>query len=282
MLKRKQKMTFDLYMNDYLNGFDNNQIVEAMRYSLLDGKHFRPNLIFALVKAFNIEESQAYPAALALEMVHTYSLIHDDLPCMDDDDYRRGKPSSHIAFGEAIATLTGDSLLTHAFGVIADSDYSNDIKVKMISYLSSLAGLKGMIYGQLLDLENEDLDVDQTTLDLIQDYKTGALFKTALYFGMLIGNDEANIDFYSELAIKIGRLFQIQDDLFEVIKSEKELGKSQSDLKNHKATTLTLHSVDEIRRYLTMEFNLVYDLINRRSDIDNRYLLDIIRRMETR
>ena len=151
-------MNFDEYLQAYINGLGDNRLIKAMLYATSGGKHFRPELLFAVVKGFGISEDRAYPAAAALEMLHSYSLIHDDLPCMDNDDYRRGKLTVHKAFGEDIAVLCGDALLTHVFGVLANAPYSPDKCLKMISYLASLGGLNGMIYGQLLDISVHDYD----------------------------------------------------------------------------------------------------------------------------
>lgn len=275
-------MTFDSFAENYFDSLSSNKITEAMKYAFIGGKHFRPELIFSIVKGFRISESEAYDASLALEMIHTYSLIHDDLPCMDDDDYRRGKPSVHVAYGEDIAVLTGDALLTEAFNVISKSSYSNELKNKIVSVLATQAGINGMVYGQLLDLMHENDDkIDQMTLDLIQDYKTGALFKAALFIGMYISGDDKNIEFYDKLAISIGRIFQIQDDLFDIIKSREELGKSQSDLANHKATIFSLYTIDEIQDRLKKEFDKIYAFVNGQS-FDTSYLINVLKRMETR
>lgn len=273
-------MSFDSHIQGYFDSLLNNKIKEAMEYSTTGGKHFRPELIFSIVKGFDFDEEYAYDAALALEMIHSYSLIHDDLPCMDNDDFRRGKPSCHKAFGEDIAVLAGDALLTEAFNVISRSKYNDNLKLNIIKTLANFSGINGMIYGQLLDIR-ADKNISEEKLNEIQDYKTGALFKAALYIGMYICNDEKNIAFYDKLAIQIGRLFQIQDDLFDVIKSEKETGKTNSDIKNHKFTTLSLYSVEEIENRLNNAFEETYAFISKRK-FNTSYLLDILKRMETR
>ena len=260
---------FELFMHEYFNNFKDTKIREAMAYSLFaDGKRFRPNLIFAIVKGFGIKEEKAYHAAMGLEMIHTYSLIHDDLPCMDNDDFRRGRPSNHIAFGEDIATLSGDALLTACFKVICDDeDLDPKQKMDIVSLYSEMAGPNGMIYGQLLDLESEDKEeVTSQILDDIQDYKTGCLFKAALLAGMYIVKDENNRDFYEKMALHIGRIFQIQDDLFDIIKTQEETGKpANSDIKNNKATALSIYTVDQVKERLNNEFNDVYALIQKQA-----------------
>ncbi len=273
-------MSFDSHIQGYFDSLLNNKIKEAMEYSTIGGKHFRPELIFSIVKGFDIDEEYAYDAALALEMIHSYSLIHDDLPCMDNDDFRRGKPSCHKAYGEDIAVLAGDALLTEAFNVISRSKYNDKLKLNIIKTLANFSGINGMIYGQLLDIR-ADKNISEEKLNEIQDYKTGALFKAALYLGMYICNDEKNIAFYDKLGIQIGRLFQIQDDLFDVIKSEQETGKTNSDIKNHKFTTLSLYSVEEIENRLHNAFEETYAFISKQK-FNTIYLLDILKRMEAR
>ena len=275
-------MNFEEYLQAYINGLGDNRLIKAMLYATSGGKHFRPELLFAVVKGFGISEDKAYPAAAALEMLHSYSLIHDDLPCMDNDDYRRGKLTVHKAFGEDIAVLCGDALLTHAFGVLANAPYSPDKCLKMISYLASLGGLNGMIYGQLLDISVHDYDdLSQKELDEIQDYKTGALFKAALYFGMILADDFEHQDFYDDLALVLGRIFQTQDDLFDIKKTFAETGKSASDIKNHKATSISIKSIEEVEEELKRLFYKAYALLKRGS-FDTTYLEEIVRRMENR
>ena len=164
-------MTFEEYLEQAFSNMCDNKLTEAMKYALLGGKHFRPSLIFAITDGFGIERSEVYPAALALEMVHSYSLIHDDLPCMDNDDLRRGKPTVHKAFGEDIAVLAGDALLTHAFNVISEADYDDHTKVRMVQELSNLAGLGGMVHGQYLDMYYTGKSISEAILDEIEDIR---------------------------------------------------------------------------------------------------------------
>lgn len=246
---------FDSYIDAYLDSLDDNLISRAMAYAIKGGKHFRPLLIFSLLEGFGIEEKKGYDAALALEMIHTYSLIHDDLPAMDNDDMRRGKPSLHKAFREDIAILTGDQLLTDAFRVIASSKlYDDQVKVGMINDLSTYAGNKGMIYGQLLDVTNDDTTIDADLLKVIQDNKTGGLFKIACLMAMRIAGIE-NEGYFIRLGSMIGEIFQDQDDLFDMIKSEEQMGKNLSDAKNHKGTALCIYTVDELENIIDELFS---------------------------
>jgi len=270
---------FEDYINNFFNSFESNSVVEAMKYSMSNGKRIRPQVIFAIAKGFGINEEECYPCALALEMIQTYSLIHDDLPCMDNDDLRRGKPSCHKAFGEGIALLAGDCLLTHCFETIADSTYDNYTKSKMISCLSKYAGMKGMVYGQLLDVENK-LAKTKENLFLIEDNKTGGLFKIACLFAMYLGK----VEMYSEfelLGSKIGEIFQLQDDLMDVTRSEEEMGKSLSDEDNDKFTALNIYSIDELKKIIEDKFKELKEY-TRKLNLDSKYLIELIEKMAKR
>lgn len=254
-------MTFNDYFYSIFRIYKDCRLKDAMLYALADGKRARPLLLFAVLKDFGLNEEFGYPAALALEMVHSYSLIHDDLPCMDNDDYRRGKFTVHKAYGEDIAVLAGDGLLTHAFDVLASASYEDKIKIALIKELSSLAGMNGMLYGQFLDITNSRSTINDELLSEIEDYKTGALFKCALFMAMYLVNDNINKEFYTTLAKNIGRVFQLQDDLFEVTKSISETGKDASDLRNSKGTALTLYKIDVLETKIKNIFNELNSLI---------------------
>ena len=265
---------FDLYLNNSFNNFKDNILKEAMIYCIEGGKHFRPNIIFAIIKGFGIDEKYAYPCACAIEYIHTYSLIHDDLPGMDNDDYRRGKLSCHAKYGEDIAILTGDALLTHGFSCISGSNYNDKLKNELINILAKYAGLDGMIYGQLLDITNS------SDLFLIEDNKTGALFKYCCLAAMYLANAN-DYEYFEKLGSKIGVVFQNQDDLFDIIKSEQETGKSNSDLRNNKVTALTYKSVDELKKYINELFIDLKEYL-KEAPFDTKYLLEIIEKMENR
>ena len=247
---------FDLYIEDYFNKQKNNQVIEAMHYAIEGGKHFRPLLIFALLKDLELDEEIGYDAALALEMIHTYSLIHDDLPAMDNDDYRRGKLSVHKAFGEDIAILAGDELLTDAFKVLSNSNsYDDKTKINLIKTFSKYAGNDGMVYGQLLDLttSNEN-NLSKEFIDHIHDNKTGGLFKIACLVPMYLKGLD-NEEYFIELGSRIGKIFQKQDDLFDLIRTKEEMGKDLSDIENDKATALSIYNKDELSKIIDDEFN---------------------------
>ena len=246
---------FEKYLDKCLQEFSNNSISKAMAYSLDGGKRIRPLVIFAICKGFGIKESKAYPAAAALEFIQTYSLIHDDLPAMDNDDYRRGKLSTHKKFGEGIGILTGDALLTHAFSILANPKnlYDGELVKKLVYDLANYSGMNGMIYGQLLDITSSNKKINKKLLFNIQDNKTSGLFKYCTLAAMhLAGNNNRN--YFTELGSKIGIIFQNQDDLFDVIKSEKEMGKSLSDKDNDKLTALSYMSVDELKSHIDYLF----------------------------
>lgn len=263
---------FEKHLISYLDSLGKNDIVDAMKYSIDGGKRLRPRLIFNILKGFNIDEEIAYDAATALEMIHTYSLIHDDLPAMDNDDLRHGKPTLHKKYNEAIAILAGDALLTHSFSAISDSEKYNDKdKVKMISYLSRLAGLRGMVYGQFLDTTIDNKSLNDNLLIEIQEGKTGGLFKVASLFAMILAKEEDEI-YYLRLGSLIGEFYQKLDDLFDVIKTEEEMGKSLSDFKNERPSSINLYSKDELNKLV---YNKLEDIKNHLKDanFDGTYVI---------
>lgn len=271
---------FESYLLSTLNSFRKDTIRDAMMYSMEGGKRFRPELIFSVVKGAGLPECNAYPAAAALEYIQTYSLIHDDLPAMDNDDLRRGKPSLHKAFREDIAILAGDSLLNHSFGIIADSDYDAETKVRLISDLSSYAGMNGMIRGQLLDVTADSSSLDEEMLFEIQDNKTGGLFKFCMLAAMHICGFEDR-QYFLDLGSLIGIIFQNQDDLFDIIKSEKESGKSNSDLRNDKLTALKFYSVDELKERISSQFDELYRMLEK-APFDTQFLKEITEKIRNR
>lgn len=257
--------SFEQHIDHYFDSLKDNQIKQAMIYSMSGGKRFRPRIIFSILNGFGIDESVGYDAALALEMIQTYSLIHDDLPAMDNDDMRRGKPSLHKAFREDIAILAADQLLTDSFGRIASSHcYDAETKVKMIIAISKYAGLDGMIYGQLLDVTNNSHSVDKELLYEIQDNKTGGLFKIACLIPMYIKKIDQE-EYFTKLGSLIGEIFQNQDDLFDLIKSEKETGKTSSDLTNDKGSALSIYSKEELENLISEEFDFLKDYLKNAS-----------------
>ncbi|MBD5139415.1 MAG: polyprenyl synthetase family protein [Ruminococcus sp.] len=226
------------------------KVAEAMGYSLsAGGKRIRPVLAAEFCRICGGDAEAALPAACALEMIHTFSLIHDDLPCMDDDDMRRGKPSCHAAFGEAMALLAGDALLNYAYEVISGGDgLSAETKLALISELSKATGVNGMIGGQVIDTTFEGKMTEAELLNMYS-MKTGALLKTACKMGCIAAGagDEkiAAAELYAE---KLGLAFQIIDDILDVTGDEKLLGKPiGSDSENDKTTYVTLNGTEKSR-----------------------------------
>ena len=203
-------------------------LFEAMRYSLLaGGKRLRPLFVFEFCRACGGDWTKAAPFAAAVEMVHTYSLIHDDLPCMDNDDYRRGNPTNHKVYGEAIAVLAGDALLTAAFSYLVKSIAFNYAIVKAVDVLAKCAGELGMVGGQVLDMQSETRQCTEQEVIDIQSRKTGALIKAACMLGVIAadGTDE-QLKAAEEFAEHLGLAFQIRDDMLDVIGNAEALGKA--------------------------------------------------------
>jgi len=229
-------------------------IFDAVQYSLLaGGKRIRPFLVLSVCEMLGGNRDAAIPFAAAIEMIHTYSLIHDDLPCMDDDDLRRGRPTSHKVYGEAIALLAGDALLTHAFGVAAGNDYvSPEIRARAVKLISHGAGCFGMIGGQVLDMLGEDAPHGFELLEKMHSMKTGALISLSAELGALAAGvtDSKVISAVRTYAKNIGLAFQIIDDILDATGDEATLGKSVgTDEKENKTTFLTFMSETEAREY---------------------------------
>jgi len=228
-------------------------IHRAMRYSMMaGGKRLRPALVLASGEAFGASAEHLMPAACAVEMIHTYSLIHDDLPAMDNDDLRRGRPTCHKVFGEAKAILAGDALLTLAFNVLAARlSCDSDRKVRVIAEVSRIAGtIEALIGGQVADIENEGRDVSAQTLEYIHRSKTGALIRgSVLIGGIIAGAGQAELEKLSDYGARIGLAFQIADDVLDVTASSEQLGKTAGkDQAAKKATYPAVHGIEASRR----------------------------------
>lgn len=223
----------------------------SMAYSLMaGGKRLRPILLMAAADAVGADGTKFITAACALEMIHTYSLIHDDLPAMDNDDYRRGKLTNHKAYDEGTAILAGDALLTLAFTVILrQQDVPAERLLRVVDEMSRAAGAEGMVGGQMLDLEAENRRISMEELQRVHMGKTGALFRAALRSGaILAGASEQQLAALTAYADHFGLAFQITDDILDVVGTAEDIGKPVgSDEKNHKSTYVTLTSLDEAR-----------------------------------
>ncbi len=232
-------------------------VYHAMNYSVQGGgKRIRPVLLMACYEMFADQTETILPFCAAMEYIHTYSLIHDDLPCMDDDDLRRGNPTCHIQFGEAMAVLAGDGLLNRAYEKIFSSDHPKAMEAgKKISYY---AGCEGMIGGQVIDMESENKTISLDTLQQLQRMKTGALLAAACGAGAVLGGASADhVQCLEEFGFLLGLAFQIQDDILDVTATSAELGKpTGSDEKNQKTTYVSLLGLEEchnLNRQLTQK-----------------------------
>jgi len=228
---------------------------EAMRYSLFaGGKRVRPILAIAAAEALGAKTTDLLPLSGALELIHTYSLIHDDLPAMDDDDLRRGRPTCHKVYGEAIAVLAGDGLLTMAFEVLSDPRRAKAIPanrlIAIIKEISTASGVFGMVGGQVVDMEAEGKDIDFPTLEYIHTHKTGALIRASVRIGAIYAKAGKRrftaLTHYGEL---VGLAFQIADDILDITGKQEEIGKDVgSDLKKGKKTFPSFYGLEESRR----------------------------------
>ena len=237
------------------NDEDLQTILDAQSYSLLGGgKRIRPLLVHELCRALGGDERVATPFACAIEMIHTYSLIHDDLPCMDNDDLRRGKPTNHKKFGYATALLAGDALLTRAFLVAAENPYADDRqRAEAVRLIASAAGDLGMIGGQIIDLQGEKETLPMEKLLRLHRLKTGALIECSAKLGCLAAGyfpDSPEAEAATVYAGKLGLAFQVIDDILDQTATEETLGKSVGgDAEHHKTTFLTYYDCDGAKRY---------------------------------
>ena len=225
------------------------RLFESMEYSLLaGGKRLRPFLVYEFCRLCGGSEEQADPAAMAVEMIHSYSLIHDDLPCMDDDDLRRGKPTNHKVFGEAAAVLAGDGLLTDAFTVLTEADLPAETVVELVKTLSLCAGPFGMVGGQVLDMAAEERSCTKKEVLDIQKRKTGALIRAACEMGVLCGGgSESQRNAATRYAEAIGLAFQIRDDILDAEGDAEKLGKAVG-VDENKNTFVKLCGLDYCKR----------------------------------
>ena len=231
-------------------------IAKGMEYAVLNGgKRLRPFLLFATLDLLNEDISKGVKSAIALEMIHSYSLVHDDLPALDNDDYRRGKLTTHKVFGEAEGILIGDSLLTYAFYVLSQKNLellSSEQIVNIISKTSEYAGINGMIGGQMIDIQSENKKIDLETLKYIHSHKTGKLIKLPIEIACIIANVEKDKrEVLEEYADLIGIAFQVKDDILDVEGNFEDLGKPVgSDIDLHKATYPSILGMEESKKIL--------------------------------
>ena len=253
---------------DALNDQPQKLLFDAMQYSLMaGGKRIRPILAFEFCRVCGRDWKNAAPFAAAIEMIHTYSLIHDDLPCMDNDDYRRGRLTNHKVYGEGMAVLAGDALLTDAFGIAASAQLPNPGDMATaIGVLSECAGSLGMVGGQVLDIMSEERELtEQEVLD-IQNRKTGCLISAACALGVIAGGgSEKQYDAACQFAAGLGLAFQIRDDMLDVIGTQEELGKATG-VDTEKNTFVKLYGLERCEELVATYTNYAIEALNAFSD----------------
>lgn len=257
-------------------------LLDAMTYSIdAGGKRLRPLLLLATLDFFESEITEgAYQVAAALEMIHTYSLIHDDLPAMDNDDLRRGKPTNHKVFGEAYGILAGDGLLTEAFHLVAESQINDSQKVQLLKMLAAAAGAQGMVAGQIADIEGEKTVLNLAELQAVHRRKTGALIEFAVVAGAVLANQsEAVCQKMQKFAQHFGIAFQIKDDLLDVVGDEQTIGKRTGmDQQLNKSTYPSLLGVEGAKTALNEECQLATQALGELPVPRENYLNELLQK----
>ena len=273
-LKEKREI-FEKYLQEKMTELKYpERLSESMVYSVMNGgKRLRPVLMYMVADIFNADYGKIEDTAAALECIHSYSLVHDDLPAMDNDTYRRGKLTTHKQFDEATAILAGDALLTYAFYVISASEKIEDTrKVNIIRILSDYSGVNGMVGGQYVDMESENKEISFDTLKYIHSHKTGKLLKAAVELPMTaIGVEGKQKEVLLEYSELIGIAFQIKDDLLDIEGDFEKMGKESSDEKNNKTTYPKLFGVEKTREILNDYTEKAKNLI--RENFENAEIL---------
>ncbi len=260
------------------------RVKEAMLYSLMaGGKRIRPMMLYAVTEGYGLPAETADAFACALEMIHTYSLIHDDLPAMDNDDLRRGRPTCHKAFDEATAILAGDGLLTYAFETaVKTAGISAEQVLKGVRILAGDAGPDGMVLGQCLDMQ-ESVQTDWKALQTIHHHKTGCLLSAPLEIGaVLAGCDEETCGLWRQIGFDIGLAFQLQDDILDVEKTAAELGKSNSDERNEKVTGVSLLGIEKARTLMNQLYDDSFAKIEKIKGFESDALTGLLREVQHR
>jgi len=288
-------LSFEIQNKEYLQYIENyldqqcfydlqepqKELFDAMRYSLLaGGKRLRPIFVLDFCRMCGGDWRRALPFAAAVEMIHTYSLIHDDLPCMDNDDYRRGRLTNHKVYGEATAVLAGDALLTAAFSYIAKANFSADIRIRAVEILSACSGEMGMVGGQMLDMQSEVRRCTKQEVLDIQSRKTGALIRAACMLGILAGEgSDAQLAAADEFAQNLGLAFQIRDDMLDVIGDAGKLGKAVGTDEN-KNTFVHLYGLEVCDAMVRKHTSAALNSLNAFSD--PAYMVSLAELLTTR
>lgn len=260
------KDKIEQWVRNYFNNkpIENKFYIEPMTYSLkVGGKRIRPILMMITHNMYSKNMDSVLPFAAAMEMIHTYSLIHDDLPCMDDDDLRRGKPTNHKVYGEAIATLAGDGLLNEAMIIMFNECLDGDIKkIATGCIISKAAGAEGMIKGQIIDIGSEGKKISEAELLEMHKNKTGALIKASIISGATLGGaSQEHIKLLNEFGEKLGLAFQVKDDILDIEGNQETLGKTQSDLDNEKTNFITMYGLEKCKDICTKLTEECYELL---------------------
>lgn len=286
MTANEYKNLVDLKLSEFFNpsGLSYDGLLESMHYSLTaGGKRIRPTLVLEFCRISGGDIEKALPVACAIEMLHTYSLIHDDLPCMDNDELRRGKPTNHVVYGECTATLAGDALQAEAFGTIARSELPAENKIACVEILADAVGSDGMCAGQYLDMVGESKQLTEDELDDINSRKTGALLIAACRMGVAAaGGSGEMLEAAAHYGACVGAAFQIRDDILDVISTSEELGKPVgSDAQEHKNTYMALLGEERCMEMVEKLTNKAKSALCGAFD-DTKFLCDLADSMVTR
>ena len=246
----ENRNSLNIYAKEYIENLEIPELLkESIIYSLVnDGKKIRPLSFLYLLKFYNIDYKEYFDVALAIELVHTYSLVHDDLPEMDNDDYRWGKPTNHRVYGQDIAVLTGDSMLTLAFEVLSKANINDTLKVNLIQQFANYSGAMGMIAGQVYDVKQKYYQVDANYLKLMHSLKTGRLIELPLDFACKIARKESDLDYIRSFGKELGIAYQIKDDILDYYGEFEKIGKLPSD--EDMITYLSFYGIDECKELL--------------------------------
>ena len=267
----ENKTKLNTYAKEYLEKLDMPDLLkESIQYSLVnDGKKIRPLSFLYLLKYYGIDYSKYFDIALAIELVHTYSLVHDDLPEMDNDDYRWGKYTNHKVFGQDVAVLTGDAMLTLAFEVLSDADVKPELKVRLIKQFANYSGAMGMIAGQIYDVKQKNYDVDADYLRKMHSLKTGRLIELPMDFACLVANKLDEYNDVKEFGQQLGIAYQIKDDILDYYGDFEKIGKLPSD--EDMITYLSFYGIEECEELLKKH---TLNAINVAKRLNNNLLED--------
>ena len=277
--KKSNIQSFEKYMLSHIESVSGTELEESMNYSLsAGGKRLRPLLLLAVLESFGADVELGFPAAAALEMIHTYSLVHDDLPAMDNDELRRGNPTNHIQFNEATAILAGDALLTLAFEVITLGNLPAEIKIQLTRILAQTSGYTGMVGGQQADIDGEDSDLSLEEIEQIHLRKTGALIKMAMLSGgIIVQKSDEILDKLASYADEVGIAYQIRDDILDVVGTEEELGKGvATDAALGKSTYPSLLGLEGAFEALDQRLNNAIQAIQAIAELDKDFQPELL------